>query len=564
MTITPDKVKAADFKAKGNDCFKQQDFHNAVDWFTKAIKADPTDHVLYSNRSGSYAAVSEYQMALQDAGECVRIAPNWAKGWSRKGFAEHHQEKYGDAETSYRRALELDSNNESFRDGLRSAMNAKTEEHKASGGLGMPQLMEVLKKPKFQKYLNDPAFQQSFEELITTGQFDPKKQDPRILELILCAKGEDIGEEDNTFEEAANRRRERDELDEARRKKEAQESEEAEKLRLEALKPPEQKKGESLREDGNSLYKNKLFKEAIEKYDESIRAWPCEISTYNNKAAVYIEMKDYDACEALIKETIEKRYELKAPFEKVAKLYCRLAVCYERQHKFDLAESMYEKALMEDNTRQTRSALSQLQRDRFRTEAALYEDPVKGEEANKEGNEFFNKGDFINAKKCYDEAVKRNPKDPKHHCNRATAYHKLIELPSALKDAETALKLDPNYVRAWARKGAVHFALKEYNKAMTSYQEGLQRDNTNRECMDGLNKVVITIQQQQSTGNVDKQAVEAAMRDPEIQSLMSDPQFQLILKNMQECPSRAQEYLKDPKILAGVNKLVAAGILRLG
>jgi stress-induced-phosphoprotein 1 len=57
------------------------------DKFTQAIALEPNNHVLYSNRSAVYAALSEYQKALDDANKAVQIKPDWAKGWSRKGTA---------------------------------------------------------------------------------------------------------------------------------------------------------------------------------------------------------------------------------------------------------------------------------------------------------------------------------------------------------------------------------------------------------------------------------------------------------------------------------------------
>jgi stress-induced-phosphoprotein 1 len=74
-----DKQKAIEAKQKGNAAFTSGNFDDAVKHFSDAIKHDPNDHVLYSNRSGAYASLEKYQLALQDADMCVKLNPSWPK-----------------------------------------------------------------------------------------------------------------------------------------------------------------------------------------------------------------------------------------------------------------------------------------------------------------------------------------------------------------------------------------------------------------------------------------------------------------------------------------------------
>lgn len=59
--------------------------------FSAAIEIDSNNHVLYSNRSGAYASLKNFELALQDATKCTEIKPDWSKGWSRRGAAFHGQ-----------------------------------------------------------------------------------------------------------------------------------------------------------------------------------------------------------------------------------------------------------------------------------------------------------------------------------------------------------------------------------------------------------------------------------------------------------------------------------------
>jgi len=52
-------MSADEFKAKGNSAFTSGKFDEAVSLFSEAIKLDPTNHILYSNRSGAYASLKK-------------------------------------------------------------------------------------------------------------------------------------------------------------------------------------------------------------------------------------------------------------------------------------------------------------------------------------------------------------------------------------------------------------------------------------------------------------------------------------------------------------------------
>lgn len=57
-----------------------------------------------------------------------------------------------------------------------------------------------------------------------------------------------------------------------------------------------------------------------------------------------------------------------------------------------------------------------------------------------------------------------------------------MEPVQGLKDAEKCLEMDPNFVKAWARKATCHSLMKEYHKAMNAYEKGLKIDPNSKEC----------------------------------------------------------------------------------
>ncbi|XP_026191572.1 STI1-like protein [Cyclospora cayetanensis] len=543
---------AQEAKTKGNAAFQSGDFNAAVRHFTEAIGHSPSDAVLYSNRSGAYASLKQFENALKDADMCIQLKPDWAKGYSRKGLAEFNLGQLREAEATYTKGLALDPNNQTLQAALNEVKQSEASMREMQAMMAATQA--VRSHPRLQKYSQeDPEYLQKLISLIGQIQANPNnlrlilaQPDVRIREGITVALGGTLEEE---------------EAPPARSPPPPSASHASQAPAKELTE--EQKQAEEKKKEGNALYKARKFEEALKAYDEAIALDPNELLYLNNKAAVYMELRDYDACIAECNKALERRYEVKADYEVVAKVYNRMAACYTRQKDYGKAIEMYEKSLCEANNRQTRAALADVKRLKDKADREAYIDPEKAEEHRQKGNDFFKNNDFPNAKKEYDEAILRNPKDAKLYSNRAAALTKLFEYPSALKDCETAISLDPSFVKAWSRKGTLHFLLKEYAKAMEAFDRGLAVDPNSKECMDGKMQVVRKVQQQQQSGEVDEEQMRHAMADPEIQQILRDPQMSIVLQNAQENPALLKDYLQDPKIRDGINKLITAGILRV-
>lgn len=76
-------------KQLGNLAWAQGRLEEAVEHFTNAIKIDPENHVLYSNRAAANTALGKadrdaLQLAVDDAKKCVELKPDFAKGYSRQ------------------------------------------------------------------------------------------------------------------------------------------------------------------------------------------------------------------------------------------------------------------------------------------------------------------------------------------------------------------------------------------------------------------------------------------------------------------------------------------------
>lgn len=73
------QLSGLELKDLGNNAVKQGKYEEAVLQYTQAIKLEPTNSSLYSNRSFAFLKMQQYYFAMEDAKETIHLNPNWAK-----------------------------------------------------------------------------------------------------------------------------------------------------------------------------------------------------------------------------------------------------------------------------------------------------------------------------------------------------------------------------------------------------------------------------------------------------------------------------------------------------
>jgi len=162
--INPEK--AEEEKEKGNNLFKKGDFPEALKHYKEAIKRDPNNAKLYSNRAACYQKLAAFKLALEDCDMCIKLDPTFVKGYTRKGGALFAMKRYTDSQRTYQKALELDPGNKEATEGKRACFTAMSEQ---------PTDPEEIKAranadPEIQEILTDPAMKIILEQM----QEDPK------------------------------------------------------------------------------------------------------------------------------------------------------------------------------------------------------------------------------------------------------------------------------------------------------------------------------------------------------------------------------------------------------
>ncbi|KFO81262.1 RNA polymerase II-associated protein 3, partial [Cuculus canorus] len=155
---------------------------------------------------------------------------------------------------------------------------------------------------------------------------------------------------------------------------------------------------------------------------------------------------------------------------------------YEAWGKLDV-DKILEELDKEDSTHDSVSPESDSEEDGIRIDAE------KALAEKEKGNHYFKQGNFDEAIKCYTRGMHSDPYNPVLPTNRASAFYRMKKFSVAESDCNLALALDKNYTKAYSRRGAARFALKNLQGAKEDYEKVLELDANNFEAKNELKKI---------------------------------------------------------------------------
>lgn len=243
----PQKNKAQSWtalKQAGNDRFKAGQYGEATGLYSQAIKEleksskkSPEDlGILYSNRAASYLKDGNCAECVKDCNMSLEVYPFNVKSLLRRAAAYEALERYRLAYVDYKTALQIDCNIAAAHDGTNRMTKALTE----ADGLSWREKLPPI-----------PTVPLSVRQKLTQQTTGPQPKTPAPQPNGTKASTP-TGPSDKDI-----------------------------------------KKAQTLKEEGNALVKKGEHKKAIDKYSQSLKLNPTEVTTYTNRALCYLSLKQY-------------------------------------------------------------------------------------------------------------------------------------------------------------------------------------------------------------------------------------------------------------------------------
>ncbi|KAF3840415.1 hypothetical protein F7725_019132 [Dissostichus mawsoni] len=301
-----------------------------------------------------------------------------------------------------------------------------------------------------------------------------------------------------------------------------------------ALPPPLSR----LKNEGNLLFKNGQFSDALEKYSQAIQGFtdsgmnsPEDLCIlYSNRAACYLKDGNCQECIQDCTRALELQpFSLKPLLRRATaydslERYRKAYVDYKTVLQIDISVqaandsvNRITRQLIEEDGPEWREKLPEIplvplsaQQHRregppsaellqARAEKAARDAERKAEvrftAVKQEGNDFVKKGQYQDALGKYTECLKLKPEECAVYTNRALCYLKLERFTEAKQDCDAALKVDPTNKKAFYRRALANRGLKDYMACSSDLQEVLQQDPNVQEAEKELEEVTVLLRQ---------------------------------------------------------------------
>ncbi|CAG8568733.1 9499_t:CDS:2 [Paraglomus occultum] len=111
-------------KEKGNEFFVKGNYAKAIEYYTRAMELDPKEHTFPINRAMAHLKLKKYAEVERDCTIGLKLHPDNAKAFWRRGVARREQGKLDEAKQDLQHALDLEPNENSVKQELAKVIDA--------------------------------------------------------------------------------------------------------------------------------------------------------------------------------------------------------------------------------------------------------------------------------------------------------------------------------------------------------------------------------------------------------------------------------------------------------
>ena len=230
---------------------------------------------------------------------------------------------------------------------------------------------------------------------------------------------------------------------------------------------------DSIKAQGNEAFKNKRYDEAIQHYTKAIAVDPnieaCA-AIYSNRAASYQALGRFQ-------EALKDAQDCVRVRPGWLKGHYRKGLAYDSLGKLDEAVRAFEDALKTEPANEEVQERLTSTRDRIKTRNETMK-PAQcktAEEAKTIGNSLFGNGRYDIASEFYGRAIALTPGDSEekanYYSNRAACRQQIHDYSGVIGDANAALGINPNHVKALLRRAIAYEGLEKWQAALDDYNK---------------------------------------------------------------------------------------------
>ncbi|KAI0838842.1 hsc70 cochaperone [Hypoxylon sp. FL0890] len=216
------------------------------------------------------------------------------------------------------------------------------------------------------------------------------------------------------------------------------------------------------------------------------------------------------------------------------------------------------------------------------------DEKTQAEDLKAKGNRAMASKDYPTAIDLYTQALALYPSNAIYLSNRAAAYSAARDHASARADAEAAVRIDPNYTKAWSRLGLARFALGDAKGSMEAYKQGIEHEgNGGSEAMkkgfETAKRRVEELEAEAATATPDTPSPRGGSSGPDLSSLaglfggggnreggsgggmpdlgsiMSNPMFASMAQNLMSNPGMMENLMNNPRLREMADRFSSGG-----